>query len=132
MVQRILNSDIYLSISYDAVHGWLYADWHGQVDSEDVMTGALKVLNELRRERCTKVLNNNSKLAGVWADAAIWGGEELLPKLYTAGCRHLAWVYSPEAYSRLSAALIVERSPAGIVLKTFDDLTAARTWLQQV
>ena len=125
-----LNSDSYLTVSYDVTQRWLYADWHGHVDSEDVMTGALKMLSLLRREQCTKVLNNNARLVGIWADAAIWGADELLPQLYDAGCRRFAWVYSPESYSRLSAELIVERTTAGIILKTFDDLATAQSWLK--
>ncbi|ALW86576.1 hypothetical protein AUC43_16700 [Hymenobacter sedentarius] len=132
MVQRTLNSDPYLTLTYDPDHDWLYADWHGQVDSEDVMTGSVNLLNALRRAQCAKVLNNNTNLSGLWADAAIWGAEELLPKLYEAGCRYFAWVYSPETYSRLSTEIIIEHTRAGIVIRTFDDLDAAGTWLDQV
>ena len=132
MVPRTLNSDRYLTITSDADHEWLYADWHGQVDSEDVMTGAVNLLNALQKEQCTKVLNNNTKLAGIWADAAIWGAEELLPQLYKAGCRYFAWVYSPEVYSRLSAEIIIEHTTAGIMLRTFEDLKTAGDWLDQM
>ena len=132
MVQRTLNSDPYLTITYDADHEWLYADWHGQVDSEDVMTGAVNLWNALRKEQCIKVLNDNTRLSGIWADAAIWGAEELLPRLSEAGCRYFAWVYSSEVYSRLSAEIIIEHTRAGIVIRTFDDFATAGNWLDQM
>jgi len=132
MPSRTLNSDLFLTLSHDADNLWLYADWHGLVNSEDVMTGSLRILDAFRRERCSKLLNDNTNLSGMWADAAIWGAHEILPQFYQVGCRHIAWVHSSEIYSRLSTSLIVDDTTAGIVLKPFDDLLAARNWLSQV
>lgn len=132
MPQRILSSEVFLTVSSDTDNNWLYADWHGQVNSEDVMTGSLLLLDLMRKSECNKLLNNNTNLSGIWADAAIWGAEEILPQLYQAGCRYMAWVYSPETYSRLSTKLVLEHATAAIVLETFDDLSTACEWLGKV
>ena len=127
---RVMYAAPYVTITYDEVQHWLYADWHGPVCSEEVMTGALRALDVLHRQPVSRVLNDNTRLCGLWADAAIWCAEELLPQLYAAGCRHLGWVYSPDIHSKLSAELLVERTAAGVTIQTFDNLQAARDWLE--
>lgn len=132
MAQRVLYDVSTLTISYDYGHEWLYLDWHGQLDDECVMAGALKLLELLKLERCTKVLNDNTHISGIWADAAKWGAEDFLPMLHDAGCRHFGWVYPSDIYSKLSAELVMEHTKAGIIIMTFQDLETAVAWLDQM
>ena len=121
-----------LTISYDHVNNWLYLDWHGALDDESVMAGGLELLELLKQQNCSKVLNNNERITGLWADAAKWGSDVMFPLLYEAGCRYLAWVYSPERYSQLSAQLAVDHTTAGISIMTFQNLDTASGWLQRM
>ena len=132
MALRILHDTATLTISYDYANEWLQLDWHGNLDDESVMEGALKLLELLKQERCTKVLNDNTHITGLWADAAKWGSDVFLPMLHEAGCRYFSWVYSPERYSQLSAELVVQRTTSGIVIMTFRDLHTAAEWLRQM
>ncbi|ALW84117.1 hypothetical protein AUC43_02790 [Hymenobacter sedentarius] len=132
MAQRILYDVPTLTIAYDYTDDWLYLDWHGNLDNETVMSGALKLLELLKQERCTKVLNDNTRTTGLWDDAAMWGGEVFFPQLYEAGCRHFAWVFSRERFSQLSAELAVQRTLSGIGIMTFHDLPTAAEWLRHV
>jgi hypothetical protein len=104
-----------LTISYDYAHDWLYLDWHGALDDDSVMAGALKLLELLKQEKCSKVLNDNTHITG-----------------YEAGCRHFFWVYSPERFSQLSAQLAVEHTTAGITIMTFQSFDTASEWLQRM
>ncbi|AIZ63970.1 hypothetical protein PK28_10225 [Hymenobacter sp. DG25B] len=97
MAQRILHQVPSLTIAYDYTDDCLYLDWQGNLTDEEVMHGALKLLELLRQERCTKVLNDNTHLTGLWAEAARWGGEVFFPQLHEAGCHYFAWVHSPSA-----------------------------------
>ena len=121
-----------LTISYDHVNNWLYLDWHGALNDESVMAGALKLLELLKQENCSKVLNDNTRITGLWADAAKWGSDVFFPLLHEAGCRYFSWVYSPERYSQLSAQLAVEHTTAGITIMTFQNLDTASEWLQRM
>ena len=132
MAQRILYDVPTLTISFDYVDEWLYLDWHGDLNDETAMAGALKLLELLQLERCTKVLNDNARITGLWADAARWGSDVFFPQLYAAGCRHFAWVYSPERYSQLSAELALEQTSAGIIFMPFHDLITAARWLRSM
>jgi hypothetical protein len=132
MAQRILHDVPTLAISYDYDHSWLYLDWRGNLDDEAVMAGALRLLELLEQEQCSKVLNDNTHTTGLWADAARWGGEVFFPQLYAAGCRYFAWVHSPERYSELSAQLAIEHTNAGITFMTFQDPATAAEWLRRM
>jgi hypothetical protein len=132
MADRILYDVPTLTISYDYSNDWLYLNWHGNLDDDSVMQGALKLLELLRQERCVKVLNDNTNITGLWADAAKWGSDVFFPMLYEAGCRYFSWVYSPERFSQLSAELAVEQTSAGIIFMSFRDLGTASQWLRSM
>lgn len=121
-----------LTISYDYANDWLYLDWHGALDDDTVMAGALQLLELLKQEKCTKVLNDNTRITGLWADAAKWGSDIFFPMLHEAGCRYFSWVYSPERFSQLSAQLVVEHTTAGITIMPFQSLNTATEWLQRM
>ena len=132
MANRILYDVPTLTISYNYTDEWLYLDWHGNLDDDSVMAGAIKLLELLKQERCTKVLNDNTHITGLWADAARWGSDVFFPQLHDAGCRYFSWVYSAERYSQLSAELAVEQTSAGIIIMTFRDLPTAGQWLRSM
>jgi hypothetical protein len=132
MAQHILYEAPMLTIGYNYDENWLELHWHGNPDDDAIMTGALRLLELLRQERCQKVLNDNTHMQGLWADAARWGGEVFFPQLYEAGCRYFAWVQSPERYSQLSAQLAIEHTTAGITFMTFHDPETAAQWLRRM
>ena len=132
MALHTLHDTSTLTISYDYDNNWLYLDWHGALDDESVMAGALKLLELLKQQNCSKVLNDNTRITGLWADAARWGSDVFFPMLYDAGCRYFSWVYSAERYSELSAQLAVQHTTAGITIMTFHSLGTASEWLQRM
>lgn len=132
MANRILYAVPALTISYDYTNEWLYLDWQGELTDGAVMEGALKLLELLKQERCSKVLNDNTRATGLWADAAKWGSDIFFPMLHQAGCRYFSWVFSPERYSQLSAELAVQRTAAGITIMTFGSLDTATDWLRRM
>ncbi|OWP64200.1 hypothetical protein CDA63_05625 [Hymenobacter amundsenii] len=132
MAQRILHESPNLTISFSYLDDWLYLDWHGNLDDDKAMAGALKLLELLPQERCAKVLNDNTRVTGLWADAAKWGSDVFFPQLYAVGCRYFSWVHSPERYSQLSAELAVQQTAAGITFMAFNDLSMAAAWLRSM
>lgn len=132
MSPRLLHETPQIRICYDEPAGWLHAEWIGNQDYESVRSGATRMLECLTEQKCRKVLNDNTRVSSMWADAAEWGGKEWFPAMRAAGCEYFAWVYSPNVYSRLSTDLTLQHTAAGIVILTFDDLAMAQLWLQQV
>ncbi len=119
-----------ISISFDSIEHWLYAEWKGSQDLHSVQQGALEMLRLLAQERCSKVLNDNRLVTTIWADAAEWGGRVWFPQMVDAGLQYFAWVYSPNAFSRLSTDLTLAHTGQLPHVATFDNLETAADWLR--
>ncbi|SNR82631.1 MULTISPECIES: hypothetical protein [Hymenobacter] len=129
MPLRLLHSEPSISIFYDYHHNWLYANWTGDQSLESVQGGCLLLLDFLRNERCSKVLNDNTEVTSMWSDASEWVGATWFPMMADAGLEYFAWVYSSNVYSRLSADLSMQHTTRPIVL-SFDSQELATSWLR--
>jgi hypothetical protein len=132
MSLQTLLEEPHITIAYDHLNEWLYADWLGDQDLTSVQHGALELLRLMQVQRCHKVLNNNTQVTSMWSEAAEWGGKEWFPAMAAAGLRYFAWVYSPNVYSRLSTDLTLQFTGTSPVVATFDDIETAKSWLQQM
>ena len=129
-MQRLISNSI-LTIDFDHTDNWLYVDWAERQDFQSVKAGCLQMLDTLKAERCTKVLNDNWRVQTIWAEAAEWGGNVWFPAMAEAGLEYFAWVYSPSLYSRLSTDQTLQHTSRPIIA-TFDDIDVARRWLRQM
>jgi hypothetical protein len=131
-LQTLLEAP-HITIAYDHLDDWLYADWHGEQNLESVQHGALEMLRLLAQQRTHKVLNDNTRVTSMWSEAAEWGGRIWFPQMVTAGLQFFAWIYSPNHYSRLSTDLTLAHTPTtGPIVATFKDLDMAKAWLRQM
>ena len=132
MALQTLLEESHITIVYDHLNEWLYADWHGEQDLASVQHGALEVLRLMQLHRCHKVLNDNTRVVSMWSEAAEWGGKVWFPMVTAAGLQYFAWVYSPNLYSRLSTDLTLQFTTGRPVVATFDDIDTAKAWLAQM
>ena len=132
MALQILLEEPSITIAYDHLNEWLYADWHGEHNLASVQHGALEMLRLMQQQRCHKVLNDNTRVTSMWSEAAEWGGTEWFPAMTAAGLQYFAWVYSPNLYSRLSTDLTLQFTTGSPVVATFDDIDTAKAWLAQM
>lgn len=132
MALQILLEEPTITISYDHLNEWLYVDWLGEHDLASVQHGGLEMVRLMRQQRCHKVLNDNTRVTGMWSEAAEWAGKEFFPAITAAGLQYFAWVYSPNLYSRLSTDLTLQFTAGSPVVATFDDVATAKAWLAQM
>jgi len=131
MSLQTLLEEPHITIAYDPLNEWLYADWHGDQGLTSVQQGALAILRLMQEQKCYKVLNDNTNLTSMWSEAAEWSGKEWFPAMAASGLQRFAWVYSPNIYSRLSTDLTLQFAADDSVVATFDDLETAKHWLKQ-
>jgi hypothetical protein len=127
-LQALRSTDI-ISVSYDTMHGWLYADWHGELDLQAVDTGCALVLECLAAVRCTKLLNDNSQVRRLANDIVLWNAPGYLQELAAGGLQYLAWVLSGK-HSYNPALITSLRFTHRPFFVPFDDLMAALDWLR--
>ena len=132
MALQTLLEESNITIAYDHLNDWLFADWHGDQDLASVKYGAMEMMRLMQLQRCHKILNDNTLVTSMWSEAAEWGGKEWFPAMTAAGLQYFAWVYSPNLYSRLSTDLTLQFTTGSPVVATFDDIETAKAWLKQM
>ena len=130
MIDRILTLEPHITIHYNAIDDILFADWTGEQTRETIMDGCEKMLLYLKQFRCQKILNDNTNVTSIWSHAAEWVETDWFPRLSAAGCAFLAWIYSPNIYSKLSADEALRFGTGSIITITFHDKSTAESWLK--
>lgn len=127
---EILHRQSNILIEFNHTEGWIYVNWRGYQNYDTVVAGCEKILEILLEFNCTKVLNDNTNVEGIWSGASRWVGQDWMPRMKAAGLECFAWVYSPSIFSRLSADKTLNCTEDPSFIKTFDDITAASDWLR--
>jgi hypothetical protein len=122
----------FITIEYNSLNNWLYADWKGYQTEGSVKLGCENILQALLQYKCTKVLNDNTNVLGIWTPAAKWVGAEWFPRMEKAGLKYFAWVYSPSKLSQVSTTEAIHHTPDKELVQTFYEIEAAKKWLLSV
>jgi len=128
-VFSILESP-HLTITDHPTDGWLHADWHGPQNMATVQQGGADLLRLMRASSYDRILNDNTRVASMWSEAAEWAGRVWFPAMEAIGLRHLAWVYPPDVFASLSVDLTLQFASGGVAIATFGTRAAAEAWLE--
>lgn len=127
--KHLYYKDDHITIAYHQQHRRLDVDWTGFQSFESVQHGGMKLLEMLKENQCSKILNDNRNVLGTWSEAAEWTGEVWFPMIEKAGLKYFAWIYSPSMFSRLSAKKSVDIAVGNVVTQFFTDPDFAEDWL---
>lgn len=127
---EILYRESNILIEYNHADDWLYVNWRGYQNYDSVVAGCEMILNFLQDRQCTKVLNDNTNVEGIWSGASRWVGQDWMPRMQAAGLQCFAWVYSPSTFSRLSTDKTLKHTEDLSFIRTFEDIEAASDWLR--
>ncbi|MDT3405586.1 PAS domain-containing sensor histidine kinase [Mucilaginibacter terrae] len=116
-------------IGYNAGLDISILNWTGFQNYYTVRDGCLELIEILKKEPCSRVINNNSEVVGGWMDACDWVIDTLFPLAEQVGIKYVAWVYSPSTFSKLSAAYMLMKLNTSIVIEGFADQQSAEDWL---
>lgn len=126
-----LFSEEFITISHDAAEGWLHVDWKGYQTVGTVQRGCERILELMVEHGVGRVLNDNTRVVGIWSGAAGWLAADWFPRMNAAGLRCFAWVYSPSRFSQVSTdATLAQMDPGAAGVAVFQDVDAAREWLR--
>jgi PAS domain S-box-containing protein len=120
-----------IEILYDKAKRCITADWNGFHSFHSVKSGCLKVLSAVIESKYHMILNDNTNVMGTWDEAGVWVAKDFFPMLEQAGVTHVAWVYSPSTFSRLTADMVINTLRANISVRAFDSIQDARLWLNE-
>lgn len=125
------NDRTFVKIYSDEENQLICNEWIGFLKKEQVIPGALKVLELIRQTNAPYMLNDGSKNTGPWADSNEWIATEWMPQAVSSGMKYFAQVLSPNIFSQLSAQQM-EANAAGFQMKMFESAETARKWLEEM
>lgn len=134
LMQHVLfnNQDKpFLKWEYDAENNWLYMNWIGYASKENLIKGAVEVLEELQQKHYAFILNDNRELCGPWDQANDWLKVNWIPKAEEAGLRFFAHVLSPGIAGALSAQSFHREVNDSFNMQLFGDMKKAQAWLKE-
>ena len=123
----LLYQQANIEIGWDD-RGWLYVDWIGLQSVDKVHAGGEQILRLLRVKNAEAVLNDNTRLEGVWLGAAESGGRAWFEAMLRGGLKRFACV---DSASRLSQASVEDtlRFAPPVVAQVFFTRAEAEAWL---
>lgn len=126
-----LDRQSHLHISHDPERGWLYSDWIGYQTVGSVQEGCDRILELMVRHQAFKVLNDNTRVVGIWAGAASWVATDWFPRMRAAGMLRFAWIYSASRFSQISTDTTLSLLDPGASVKVFYETSEAFEWLDE-
>ncbi|MBL4678668.1 MAG: hypothetical protein JKY70_21100, partial [Mucilaginibacter sp.] len=118
-----------IDIRYVPGEEFLDVNWLGYQNYDSVVQGCMMILDLMKVNNCSKILNNNSLVKGNWSEASDWGAAFWFPEMAKSGLKKFAWVYSPSTFSRIAADKSLPTNLDGVEIAFFDDQETALKWL---
>lgn len=128
----IFYQDDHITLSYNQTENRLDADWTGFQQMESVKNGCKVMLDLVHKNHCYKIVNDNSHVTGTWSEASEWVGEVFFKELDEHGVKYLAWVFSPSAFSQLSAKKSIDVAVGNVTTRFFTELALAEAWINSL
>jgi PAS domain S-box-containing protein len=126
---RTFYKDSTISIKFNALNQRLDVDWTGFQTLQSVQDGCMKMLEMLTQNKCRKVVNDNRHVLGTWSEAAEWVGKSWFPMMENAGLQYFAWIFSPSAFSQLSAKKSIDVKEGSVITQFFTEIKSAEMWI---
>jgi hypothetical protein len=127
-----LFKEEFLTLYLNKTDNWIYADWTGFQTTETIKNGSEHLLQAVLDSGVHKLINDNTHLTGMRANAVEWLALNLAPRLQTAGLQYISWIYKTNSLSEASADLVLSISQTDIIVIVFDHVTMAEKWLRSV
>ncbi len=131
------NTDTYfkndsITVQYNQAAGRVDADWTGFQNMETVKDGCMRILEIMKKNNCEKIVNDNRHVLGTWSEASEWVGATFFPMLEQAGVKYLAWIFSSNVFSQLSAKKSVDVAVGNIITQFFTEMGLAEDWIKNL
>jgi hypothetical protein len=124
------TDDRHLSITWDAVHRCVYAEFTGFATSAEFRAGTMKILDAIRERHSDALISDNRRLEVVTNEDQLWIRDTWVPQAAAAGLKRIAVVLAHQGLGKFASQEIINRFPKLVfVTRTFDSLDDARKWV---
>ena len=127
-----LDDNPICAVAYDASVPCIIVEWRDYATAIQIRYVHECILDLIQKNCACKLLSDDTRLPSIHDDDRRWIVESWLPRAFSAGLRLVA-SKKPEAhFGRVSVDEIRSATSEAIKFSTFDDMDAARAWLQSV
>jgi hypothetical protein len=127
---QLLQERPSVKICLEPERSWLYVDWIGYQTVGSVQEGCNLMLDLMVQHAAFGIINDNTRVLGIWSGASVWVAQDWFPRMRAAGMRRFAWVYSPTRFSRISTdTTLAELGEAAPYIQVFEQMEQAIEWL---
>ncbi|PSR52664.1 hypothetical protein AHMF7605_03550 [Adhaeribacter arboris] len=123
------NGDLFFEVQRKAANSYIFTNWVGIQTLETILLGTNQVLDMLRKEPSTGILNSNRELIGPWDDGALYMGNKWVMELNTLGVIHFAHVLAPGIYGQRSFEKFFQLAQPYLQIEVFNSNEEAESWL---
>jgi hypothetical protein len=127
--------DLYLdqpwvSIRWDGVHQCVHTEWKAFANSGEFRTALMRALDAIRDKRAIAYLSDTRKVRVIVYDDQVWAHEVWVPLLVDAGVKRFALITAASGLGRANVEDVIAMvDNRGLLMRGFDSLEKARTWL---
>jgi hypothetical protein len=123
----------YLSIRWDGVHHYVYAEWRAFANSAELRAGMLKGLAAISDNRAVAYVSDARKVKVIVHEDQKWIKEIWMPQAVRAGLQRLAFVTAPTGLGKVTVEEVCGLvDDHGLQSRTFGSMEAARQWVSAV
>jgi hypothetical protein len=132
----LLHRSDKIVIEFETAENWIYTDWIGTQSEEDIRAGGLQMVRAMTdmhaKYGCTKVLNDNRRVTGLWGHSVEWAVQEWLPEMVAAGLKSFAWVLAKQSLTNLAGLRLRLKAneSSGDLMTAYSDVEEAKKWLR--
>lgn len=125
------SKSVFIEVKRDEAMDCIVANWIGIIGLEEVMEGAMAVINEVKEAGYTSIINDNRQVIGDWRIANEWLTNEWLPVAMAAKLEKFAHILSPYYYGKLSAEDLQAKIGDKLQMKIFQSEDEAIKWVKE-
>jgi hypothetical protein len=123
------SDEPWLTISWDAEHGCVVAEFKGFCTSEEFRASTTKILDAIRARGAASLVSDNRRLEGVVDEDQRWLSETWVPLAVAAGIERIAVVVAHHGLGKTASENIITRfGKTEFVMRTFASPVDALEW----
>ncbi len=120
-------------IAHIRQHDLLHCFWRGEFkDRARAESYCMQMVEEVRRLKVKKLINDNRQQIGQWPDMGTWLQDVWFPAISESGLRYFAHLLSPDAKARTTPDSIFNKTHLGVCYVTFFSYESAFNWLHTI
>ena len=123
----------WVSIRWDGTHNYVFTERKAFANSAEFRAALMRALDAIKDHRAVVYLSDTRKVKVVVHKDQDWANQVWVPLLAASGVKRFALVTADSGLGKATVEDVIERADTkGLLMRHFDSLSAARSWLAEI